>query len=146
MSPTHHGRYLEHHKISLWESVPIYSIIRAGDRSSSMVALYVNSRIVCGFFFSWWGGPPQSFEHSIWDCVGFYMIYTFLDPSVESQFRIIAKSYNFFFGTTTAQSFTFSTSHFFSGQSRHASSSSIMLYLWLEARRPTASSSTWIVA
>jgi hypothetical protein len=67
------------------------------------------------------------------------MIHTFLDPSVESQFRIISKSYNFLFGTTTTQSFTFSTSHFFSGQSRHASSSSIVLYLWLEARRPTAS-------
>ena len=39
-----------------------------------MVALYVNSRIVCGFFLSWWGGPPQSFERSIWDCVGFYTI------------------------------------------------------------------------
>ncbi len=50
-----------------------------------MVALCVNSRIVCGFFLSWWGGPPQSFERSIWDHVGFYMIHTFLDPSVESQ-------------------------------------------------------------
>jgi hypothetical protein len=84
------------------------------------------------------GGAPQSFERSIWDCVGFYMIHTFLDPLVESQFRIISQSYNFLFGTTTTQSFTFSTSHFFSGQSWHASSSSIMLYLWLGARRPTA--------
>jgi hypothetical protein len=48
-----------------------------------MVALYVNSHIVCGFFLSWLGGPPQSFEHSIWDRVGFYSIHTFLDPSVE---------------------------------------------------------------
>jgi hypothetical protein len=94
--------------------------------------------MVCGFFLSWLGGPPQSFEHSIWDCVGFYMIHTFLDLSVESQFRIISKSYNFLFGTTTTQPYTFSTSLFFSGQSRHASSSSIMLYLWLGARRPTA--------
>ncbi len=99
-----------------------------------MVALYVNSRIVCGFFPSWWGGPPQSFECSIWDCVGFYTIHTFLDPSVESQFRIISKTYNFLFGTTTTQSFTFSTSHFFSGQSWHATSSSILLYLWYGAR------------
>ncbi len=52
--------------------------------------------------------------------------------------RIISKSHNFLFGTTTIQSFTFSNSHFFSGQSQHASSSSIMLYLWLGARRPTA--------
>ncbi len=64
-----------------------------------MVALYVNSRIVCGFFLSWLGGSPQSFERSIWDCVGFYTIHTFLDPLVESQFRIISKSYNFLFGT-----------------------------------------------
>ncbi len=95
-------------------------------------------RMVCGFFLSWWGGPPQSFERSIWDCLGFYTIHTFLDPSVESQFRIISKSYNFLFGTTTTQPFTFSTSHFFSGQGWHASSSSIVLYLWLGARRPTA--------
>ncbi len=33
---------------------------------------------------------------------------TFLDPSVESQFRIISKSHNFHFGTTTTSSFTFS--------------------------------------
>ncbi len=50
-----------------------------------MVALYVNSRMVCGFFLSWWGGPPQSFERSTWDCIGLYMIHTFLDPSVASQ-------------------------------------------------------------
>ncbi len=105
-----------------------------------MVALYINSRIVCGFFVSWWGGPPQSFEHSIWDCVGFYMIHTFLGPLVESQFRIISKSRNFLFGTPTTPSITFSNSHFFSGQSGHASSPSIMLYLWLGARRPMAQS------
>ncbi len=61
----------------------------------------------------------------------------FLDLSVESQFRIISKSYNFLFGTTLTPSFTFSNSHFFSGESRHASSSLIVLYLWLGARRPT---------
>jgi hypothetical protein len=77
------------------------------------------------------------FEHSIWDCVGFYRIHTFLDPSVESQFRIISKSHNFLFGTTTI---TFSNSHFFSGKSWHTSSPSIVLYLWLGARRPTAQS------
>ncbi len=105
-----------------------------------MVALYVNSRIVCGFFLSWWGGPPQSCEHSIWDCVGFYTMHTFLDLSVERQFRIIFKSYNFLFGTTTTPSITFSISHFFSGQSWHASSSSIVLYLWLGAKRLTTQS------
>ncbi len=69
-----------------------------------MVAPYVNSHIVCGFFLSWLGGPPQSFERSIWDRVGFYTIHTILDPSVESQFRIISKSYNFLFGATTTPS------------------------------------------
>ncbi len=54
--------------------------------------------------------------------------------------RIISKSHNFLFGTTTIQSFTFSNSHFFSGQSQHASSPSIVLYLWLGAIRPTAQS------
>ncbi len=48
--------------------------------------------------------------------------------------------HNFLLGTTTTPSFTFSNSHFFSGQSRHASSSSIMLYLWIGARRPTTQS------
>jgi hypothetical protein len=66
------------------------------------------------------------------------MIHIFLDPSVESQFRIISKSYNFLFGTTATPSITFSNSHFFSGQSRHTSSPFIVLYLWLGARRPTA--------
>ena len=104
-----------------------------------MVALYVNSHIVCGFFLSWLGGPPQSFEHSIWDRVGFYIIHTFLDPLVESQLRIFSKSSNnFLFGTTITPSFFSSNSHFFSGQSQHASSLSIVLYLWLGARRPTA--------
>ncbi len=52
--------------------------------------------------------------------------------------RYISKSYNSLSGTTTTPSITFSNSHYFSGQSRHASSPSIVLYLWLGARRPTA--------
>ncbi len=47
---------------------------------------------------------------------------------------------NFLFGTTTTPSITFSNSHFFSGQSQHTSSPSILLYLWLGVRRPTAQS------
>ncbi len=69
-------------------------------------------------------------------------MHTFLDPSVESQFRIIFKSCNFLFGTTTTPSITFSNSHFFSGQSRHASSSLIVLYLWLGAKRLTTHAAT----
>ncbi len=104
-----------------------------------MVALYVNSPIVGGFFLSWCCVPPQSFEHIVWDCVWFYTIHTFLDPSVESQFIIVSMSYNFLFGSTTTSSLTLPNSHFLSGQSWHASSSLIVLYLWLGARRPT----TW---
>ncbi len=52
-----------------------------------MVAWYINSHIVCGLFCSWWGAPSQSFECSIWDCVGFYMIHTFLNPLVECQVK-----------------------------------------------------------
>jgi hypothetical protein len=65
-------------------------------------------------------------------------MHTFLDLLVESQFRIIFKSYNFLFGTTTTPTIAFSNSQFFSGQSQHPSSPSIVLYLWLGARRPTA--------
>ncbi len=57
------------------------------DGSSSTIALYVNSSTVCGFFLSWGGAPPQYPEHSVWGCVGFYTIHTFLNPSVESQFK-----------------------------------------------------------
>jgi hypothetical protein len=73
--------------------MPIYYIILTGskDGSSSMVALYVNSRVVCGFFLGWQGAPLQSFERSVWDCVGFYRIHTFLGPLVESQFKSFLK-------------------------------------------------------
>jgi hypothetical protein len=53
----------------------------------------------------------------------------FLDPFFES--------YNFLFGTTITSSFFSSNSHFFSSQNWHASSYSIVLYLWLGAERPT---------
>jgi hypothetical protein len=80
--------------------VPIYLNKRTGykDGSSSTVALYINSSIVCGFFLSWQSVPPQYSEHSVWGHVGFYTIHTFLEALVESQFRIISKSYNFLFG------------------------------------------------
>jgi hypothetical protein len=44
-----------------------------------------------GLFCSWQGVPPQSFERSVWDCVGFYMIHTFLNPSVECQVKSFLK-------------------------------------------------------
>jgi hypothetical protein len=73
--------------------VPIYEILQAGskDGSSSTVALYVNSRIVCGPFRSWQGAAPQSCERSILDCAGFYTIHTFLNPLVERQFESFLK-------------------------------------------------------
>ncbi len=89
---SHHlssGKYLEYHKISLWESVQIYEITHTGikDGSSSTVTLYVDSSTVCGFFLSWQGAPPQNRDCSILDCVEFYMMHTFLNPSVESLFK-----------------------------------------------------------
>ncbi len=101
-----------------------------------MVALYVNSRIVCGFFPSWQGAPPQSFERSIWDCVGFYTIHTFLEPSVESQFRIISKSYNFLFGIfirLLLPSLIVTSSQVRVGMPLPL----LSCYLWLGARKPT---------
>ncbi len=68
------------------------------DGSSSTVALYVNARIICGFILSWQGAPPQSFEYSVWDCVGFYTIHTFPNPSVENQFKSFLKLIISFFG------------------------------------------------
>ncbi len=101
-----------------------------------MVSLYVNSCIVCGLFCSWQGVPPQSFERSIWDCVGFYTIDTFLNLSVECQevksfLQLIISfleqlQHHFFFSSNS--------------QSQHASSSSIVLYLQLGAERPTTQS------
>ncbi len=121
--------------------MPIYWIIWAGskDRSSSMVTLYVNSRIVRGFFLSWWGGLPQSFEHSIWDHVGFYTIHTFLNPLVESQFRITSKSYNFLFSIFIR--LLLPSLIVTSSQVRVGTPLPLLLcHLWLGARRPTTES------
>ena len=49
--------------------------------------------------------------------------------------RILSSEFPFWYNYNI-----FSNSHFFSGQNWHASSPSIMLYLWLGARRPTAQS------
>ncbi len=97
--------------------------------------MYINSRIVCGFFLSWWGGPPQSFERSIWDCVGFYTIHTIFDPTVESQFRIISKSYNFLFGIFIR---LLLPSLIVTSSQVRVSMPLLLLacYLWLGARRP----------
>jgi hypothetical protein len=54
-----------------------------------MTALYVDSRTVHGFVLSWRGAPPQYRARSIWDPVGFYMMHTFLNLIVESQFESV---------------------------------------------------------
>ncbi len=92
----------------------VYYITRTGfkDGFSSTFALYVDSSTVCGFFLSWHGAPPQYHERSAWGHVGFYRIHTFLNPSVESQFRIISKSYKNSFGATTQPLFPSLNSHF----------------------------------
>jgi hypothetical protein len=55
---------------------------------------------------------------------------SFVDPFLSLIF--------FLFRTTTPPSFTFSISHFFSGQNWRLSSSLIVLYLWVGARKPTS--------
>jgi hypothetical protein len=55
--------------------------------------------------------------------------------------RILSSYFPFWYNYNT-----FSNSHFFSGQSRHASSPSIVLYLWLGARRPMAQSYDSVVS
>ncbi len=42
-----------------------------------MVALYIDSSTLCGFYLSWQSAPPQHCDHSIWDRVGFYTMHTF---------------------------------------------------------------------
>ncbi len=109
-------QYLEHNKISTQESVQTYQITHTGfkDGSSSTVALYINSCSVCGFFLSWRGVPPQYCECSIWGCVGFYRIHTFLNPSVESQFKSFLKLIISFW-----YQHIISRQSLLSGQSRH---------------------------
>jgi hypothetical protein len=71
----------------------IYWIILTGikERYSSVIALYVDSCIVRGFFLSWRDTPPQYCECSIWYPVGFYTMHTFLNLLVESQFESFLK-------------------------------------------------------
>ncbi len=57
---------------------------------------------------------------------------------LKDHFQVESEAHNFLFVITTTPSFLSLDSHFFSGQSWHASSSSIVLYLWLGAERPTA--------
>ncbi len=71
-------------------------------------------------------------------CVAGVAICTTPYMQLIDHFQIESWAHDFLFGTTTTWSFTFSNSHFFSGQSQHASSPSIVLYLWLGTRRPTA--------
>jgi hypothetical protein len=54
-----------------------------------MIALYIDSCIVHGFILSWQAAPPQYCKRSIWDCVGFYRMHTFLNLLVESQFKSV---------------------------------------------------------
>ncbi len=73
-------RYLEHHKISPQESVPIHQFMQAEskDGSSSTVSLYINSRIVCGLFCSWPCVPTLKIRSDMWDRVESYAIHMFL--------------------------------------------------------------------
>jgi hypothetical protein len=48
------------------------------DRSSSMVALYINSHVGCGLFCSWHVCQLQKICSDVWDCVESYTIPMFL--------------------------------------------------------------------
>jgi hypothetical protein len=81
--------------------------------------------------------PTPNVHSDVWDHVESYIIYMLLTCKLEITFTFSLKLIISIFGTVTTVSFTFSNSHFFSGQSQHAFSSLIVLYLWLGARRPT---------
>ncbi len=68
-------------------------------------------------------------------CVAGVAICTTPCTQLIDHFQKEYQAHNFHFGSTTTPSFTFSNSHFFSGQSWHASSSWRVLYPWLGAKR-----------
>ncbi len=94
-APPQLGRYIDILNITRYPCSNlcryIWSYTGFKDGSSSMTALYVESSTVCGFFLSWQGASPQYHEHSVWGCVGFYTIHSFLDLLVESQFKSFLK-------------------------------------------------------
>jgi hypothetical protein len=93
---------------------------------------------MCQLLLSDVGYVPTPNVHSDeWDHVESYTIYMLLAYRLKITFTFSLKLIISFLVQLQHLSFTFSNSHFFSGQSRHTSSSSIMLYLWLGARRPT---------
>ncbi len=56
---------------------------------------------ICGFFLRWWGTLPQHCDHSIWDCVGFYMKHIFLTcwlRAISNHFKHLNKAHNFQIG------------------------------------------------
>jgi hypothetical protein len=81
--------------------------------------------------------PTPNVHSDVWDHVESYAIHVRLACRLKITFTSSLKLIISFFGTTTTPSFLSLDSHFFSGQSRHASSSSIMLYPWFGAERPT---------
>jgi hypothetical protein len=79
--------------------------------------------------------PTPNMHLDVWNHVESYTINMLLACRLKITFTFSLKLIIAFFGTTTTLFITVSNSHFFSGQSRHASSSSIMLYLWLGVDR-----------
>ena len=51
-----------------------------------MVALYVNSSIVCGFFLSWPCVPTPNVRSDVWDLVESYAMHMFLARGLKITF------------------------------------------------------------
>ncbi len=95
---------------------------------------------MCKLLLSGIGYVPTPNVHSdVWDCVGSYAIHMLLACRLKITFTLSLKLIISFLVYTTPSFITFSNSHFFSDRSWHASSS-IVLYLWLGAERPTTQS------
>jgi hypothetical protein len=93
---------------------------------------------MCELLLSGIGYVPTLNVHSdVWARVESYSIHMLLACRLKITFTLSLKLIISFLVYTTPSFITFSNSHFFSGQSPHASSSSIVLYLWLGAERLT---------
>jgi hypothetical protein len=83
--------------------------------------------------------PTPNVHSDVWDHVESYAIHMFLARRLKFIPTFSLKLIISFLVQLQHHLFFFSLdSHFFSGQSWHASSSFIVLYLWLGAERPTA--------
>jgi hypothetical protein len=81
--------------------------------------------------------PTLNVHLDVWVCVESYTIHMLLARKLKITFTFRLKLIISFLVQLQHLLFLFSNSPFFSSQSWHASSSSIVLYLWLGAERST---------